>query len=686
MALDRARAALDTGAWAEALAEVAGPADEGGAEQAGALEVQAEAHYGAGDLERCIAAWEHLHDLHVRRGETERAGRAAAMTALHLLVDSGLMATVRGWCRRAEGLLAPTPESPVWAVVAMVAGYERFFSGDMAGAEEQAGRAVALGRERDVAAAVVVGRTTLARLRILDGAVEEGLEQLDEVALELTSEQVDPLTAGIMLCELVCAAQGVGRHDRAREWTEVMDRWRPGRAIGGINGRCRVHRAEMLRWSGPGDLAEAEAMAACEELRPWMRREFGWPLVELGTIRLRRGDLAGAEDALLEAHEHAWCPQPALALLRLAQGRGEEALALVQEAVAHPLPTPSKELPPFVELRVAPLLDAQAEIAAALGRALPAAEAADRLEEIAGRWGGPVLVAAAALARARAELVAGRPAVDPAAAAVAAWADAEAPYETAGAREVLAAALDAAGRPEAARLERDAALAAYEAFGAALDVRRLRGHDAEDIGDTEEAGGASGASAVAVLERLGTSWRVALGGVERVLPDLKGLRYLERLLASPGQELHALDLVAAESAPDALDGATRVDSSGMLVLDEVAKAAYRRRLAEVEEDLDEAVLTNDLAREEVARRDRDYLVDELARAVGLGGRDRRTGGSAERARTSVTRSLRYALARLATEHPDLGAHLSRRLRTGTYCCYEPDPLSPVTWRLGAGAR
>ncbi|MDO3398394.1 hypothetical protein QWJ41_21970, partial [Nocardioides sp. SOB44] len=68
-------------------------------------------------------------------------------------------------------------------------------------------------------------------------------------------------------------------------WTEVMDRWRPGRAIGGINGRCRVHRAVMLRWSGPGDLAAAAAMAACEELRPWMRREFGWPLVELGTIR-----------------------------------------------------------------------------------------------------------------------------------------------------------------------------------------------------------------------------------------------------------------------------------------------------------------------------------------------------------------------------------------------------------------
>ncbi|MEP7736274.1 hypothetical protein ABKW28_01345 [Nocardioides sp. 31GB23] len=672
MTLDQARAALDAGAWVDALTGVAGLVDEDGPTQPDALEVAAGAYYGAGDLERCIGAWERLHTLHDRRGETERAGRAAAMTALHLLIDSGLMATVRCWCRRAEALLAPTPQSPVWAVVAMVAGYERFFSGDMTGAEELARRAVALGQERDVASAVVVGRTTLARLRIIDGAVEEGLELLDEVALELTSERVDPLTAGMMLCELVCAAEGVGRHDRAQEWTEVMDRWRAGRAVGGINGRCRVHRAEMLRRSGPGDLAEAEAVAACEELRPWMRREFGWPLVELGTIRLRRGDLAGAEEALLQAHEHAWCPQPALALLRLAQGRGAEALVLVQEAVAHPLPMPSKERPPFVELRVAPLLEAQAEIAAALGRAALVAEAADRLEEIAARWAGPDLAAAAALARARAELAAGRPAVDPAAAAVAAWADAEAPYETAGAREVLAAALDAAGRPEAAGLERDAALAAYEAFGAALDVRRLAG---------AEAGPRPVAPAVAVLEPVGTSWRVALGEVERVLPDLKGLRYLARLLACPGREVHVLDLVAAEAAPQAPEGVTRVDSSGLLVLDEVAKAAYRRRLAEVEEDLDEAVLTHDLAREEVARRDRDYLVDELARAVGLGGRDRRTGGSAERARTSVTRSLRYALARLGAEHPDLGAHLSRRLRTGTYCCYEPDPLSPVTWRL-----
>src|SRR5680860_1172989 len=107
----------------------------------------------------------------------------------------------------------------------------------------------------------------------------------------------------MMYCELICAAQGLALHHRAREWTEAMERWRHGVAFGGINGRCRVHRAELLRISGPCDLAEQEALLACEELRPWMRREFGWPLAEFGTIRLRRGDLTGAAEAFAAAHE-----------------------------------------------------------------------------------------------------------------------------------------------------------------------------------------------------------------------------------------------------------------------------------------------------------------------------------------------------------------------------------------------
>ena len=120
------------------------------------------------------------------------------------------------------------------------------------------------------------------------------------------------------------------------------------------------------------------------------------------------------------------------------------------------------------------------------------------------------------------------------------------------------------------------------------------------------------------------------------------------------------------------------------MIDDQARAAYRRRLREVEEDIEDARVMNDLGRLDLAERDRDYLLAELGSALGLGGRVRTSGGSPERARSSVTRSLRYALDRLATYHPDLGAHLARAVRTGAYCSYQPDPVAPIGWDLEVG--
>ena len=83
----------------------------------------------------------------------------------------------------------------------------------------------------------------------------------------------------------------------------------------------------------------------------------------------------------------------------------------------------------------------------------------------------------------------------------------------------------------------------------------------------------------------------------------------------------------------------------------------------------------------LAERDREYLVGELARATGLGGRQRRSGSAAERARTSVTRTLRYSIERIAEHHAALGEHLEQTVVTGTYCSYAPDPRSPVDWAV-----
>ncbi len=655
------------------------------------LELRAQASYGSGDFEASIAAWEDLHTLLFEAGDLGGAARAAAMIAMFLMIDTGLMAPVRGWTRRAEQLCGADDTNPVHGLIAAVRTYERFMCGDLAEARRQAEHAIRLGEAHGNRAAEVIGRTALARITILEGDVEAGLEQLDGVGALLMSTDVDPLTTGMMLCELVCAAQGLARHDLAAEWTATMDHWRPGAAFGGIHGRCRVHRAEILRVTGPCDAAEDEALSACDDLRPWMRREFGWPLAELGNIRFRKGDLTGAEEAFVAAHEHVWCPHPGLALVRLAQGDAPAAMALIRDAIDHPFQAPSKERPPFSDLTLAPLFEAQVEIAAAMNDSPVAHEGTTALQAIADRYRSPWLEASAALAQARTALLDGEidRAATTAATAVATWAEIGAPYETAVARLILAEAHDRAGREEPARMERQAARTALERFGAvrlAGKVQQLLEHDAlvRETSRTE-----SGPPEVAVFRRDGDTRTIEFAGQSAVARDLKGFRYLARLLDEPGREFHVLDLVAVEQgtlptgAPRAV-GATEVEGlegGGLPVLDEQARAAYQRRLAEVDEDIDDARRCNDPARAELAERDREYLIAELKTAVGLGGRLRTVGSDAERARTAVARTLRYAVTRINEHLPALSGHLENCLHTGTYCSYRPDPAAPVDWRI-----
>jgi hypothetical protein len=728
--LAEVRAALDRGEWQAALdlLEELGPAGR----TAAGLELRAHAAYGNGDLEATLDAWEELHGLLLAEHDDAGAARAAALLAMYLMMDTGLMAPVRGWVRRAERLLEGREDDPAHALVAMVCAYERLMCGDMDQMRDHAVRAIDLGERLGVPQAVVIGRVAFARSEIYAGEVQRGLDLLDEVGAMLMSGTVDPLTTGMMYCELICAAQGLARFDLAREWTEVMERWRHGVAFGGINGRCRVHRAELLRIDGTCDQAEAEALGACEELRPWMRREFGWPLAELGTIRLRKGDLAGAEEAFLAAHAHAWSPHPGLALVRLEQGDVAAASDLIADAIAHPLDIPSKERPPFGDLRLAPLFDAQAEIAAAAGDLDAADRAAGALRAIAETWESRALDASASLAEARAALLGDHPgdAIDAAGPAVVAWAELGAPFETAAARLVLGDAHQALGHADRARMEWQAARAAFAAFGAAGRVRQVdrrldgdpsdrdpgvaattggdstggdsTGGDSSDgaiaptTGDRPAAAGtgpsqesAHGSTATFTCD--GDLWTICFEDQTVRVRDLKGLRYLARLLREPGRAFHVLDLVAVErgtlpaGGPHDTAGLDGEAGTGLPVIDEQARAAYRRRLAEVDEDIEEARTMNDLGRLELAQRDRDYLVHELTASMGLGGRRRTVGGVTERARTSVTRSLRYTTKRLAEQHPTLAAHLDHALQTGVYCSYTPDPLAPPTWQVSLSA-
>ena len=163
------------------------------------------------------------------------------------------------------------------------------------------------------------------------------------------------------------------------------------------------------------------------------------------------------------------------------------------------------------------------------------------------------------------------------------------------------------------------------------------------------------------------------------------MRYVAMLLGSPGKEFHALDLVTSDaggagSTRDPGEELTAAGDAGA-ILDPAAKEAYRRRLAGLDAEIDEARGWGDDERAARAEEEREALVRQLAGAVGLGGRDRRAASHAERARVNVTRAIKAAVARIAEASPTLGEHLEVTLRTGTFCSYVPDPRYSPQWRL-----
>ena len=678
--VERARAAVVGGDWPNAF-DLLVQADAEGVLTAAELPLLGEVAYAAGHLDVTIEAWERAHAACLQAGDPDSAAGAAVRVAMHLLFDTALLAPVRGWLARADGLLEGRSGSPAHAWLGVVRAYERMLSGDVAGARPWARQAIDVGATCDPAACAI-GRVAEARLLILDGDVGQGLALLDRAGVATVSGELDPLSIGVVYCEVVCALQGLARYDLAEEWTEAMERWSETDAIGSLHGRCRVHRAEILRLRGACNEAETEVLKACEELRPYLRRELGWPLNELGRIRLHRGELVGAEEALLAAHRAGWDPQPGLALVRLAQGDAATAATAIRDALAHPVRLPWKERPPDSDLQRVPLLEAQVEIALAVGDGDRARSASDELELIATRYENKALAAAAALARGRVRLFDG----DAAGAelslseAVRLWNEVGAPYEAAVARTALADAHAARGSAHRAALERRAAQAVFAAIQASPSVAPPMSPEQHEPGGRQPVAGAN------TFRHEGDYWTVVFDGHTAHVRDLKGMRHLARLLADPGREYHVLDLVAAEIGRRAQPDGTRAadlqrsvlgDAGEML--DARAKDAYRRRLAEIDDDIEQSRAVGDADRAAQAETERDFLVRELARAFGLSGRDRRAASPSERARAGVTRAVRQAISRLGEHHPALGEHLRRTIRTGTYCSYVPDPRAPADW-------
>ncbi len=190
------------------------------------------------------------------------------------------------------------------------------------------------------------------------------------------------------------------------------------------------------------------------------------------------------------------------------------------------------------------------------------------------------------------------------------------------------------------------------------------------------------------LRRDGDFWTVITPRGSTHVRDAKGMRHLATLLGQPGRPIHVLDLASGNVAGSGVGDVDEAVDAGEVgvgfvvgfgdageVLDDAAKNAYRRRLSELEESIGEAERFNDIGRAAQLGAERDMLIEQLAQAVGLGGRDRRSVSVSERARVNVTRAIRSAIRKIGELDRDAGRYLDVTVVTGAYCVFDPQRSS-----------
>lgn len=474
--LERARHALDAHVWQEAYDGFVALDEQGLSSDD--LERLAQAAWWSAHPNESIDAFERAFASFSAEGRARDAARVGLRLALEH-ADRQESAVSNGWLQRASRLLADEPECSErgWLELCLVrSSFER---GEFEEAERHAVAVQEIGarlRDRDIEA---FGRALEGAILVFHTQVEQGLALVDEATLAAVGGELSPYVAGNIYCITIGVCRSVADYRRASEWTEAAARWCEREAITAFPGVCRVQRAEILRLRGSYDAAEDEAGRARIELEAFGRLpQAGAGANEVGEVRLRRGDLDGAEEAFAQAHRLGNEPQPGIALLRLARGQVDAARSSIGTALAD---APD----PFDRAR---LLPARVEIALAAHDVTEAREAAEELGRTAEAIGAPMLHAAAhqALGATLTYEEDAAAAITELRKAVRAWTEADAPFEAAQARRWLAVACRAGGDEASAVLELGSAKAAFEGLGAIRDAERceamIRAGDAGDAG------------------------------------------------------------------------------------------------------------------------------------------------------------------------------------------------------------
>jgi class 3 adenylate cyclase len=468
-AVDVARNAAERHSWREAYDAYTGSDDSGLTPDD--QEQFADAAWWTGKIDEAIGLRERSYAGFSAAGDRLGAARLALTLSWDHL-NRGAFAVSRGWFANAERLLEGQPEAREHGFLALSRGITTLFAeGNIDDALPELERAhdiAARAGDRDTQVLALVGK---GRAFVQRGDVEQGLAILDEASTSAVSGELRPYATGLVYCATITSCQHVGDYRRAAEWTEAASRWCEQEDMNGFPGACRIHRAEIMRLRGDWPEAEKTALAACEEVHDFDRLVTAGGYYEIGEIRRRRGDFAAAEEAFRTANELGRSPQPGLALLQLAQGKVESAVAGVTRRLA-------EMDEPLERVRMLPAL---AEIALAAGDLDTARSAAAELQQIVdsykiGDRRAPAFDATVNLTLGQIELAGQdwddasrdlRRARDE-------WQEIGAPYETAQARMLLGIAFRHQGDEHAATLELQAAQTTFERLGAKLDEERAK--------------------------------------------------------------------------------------------------------------------------------------------------------------------------------------------------------------------
>jgi class 3 adenylate cyclase len=467
--LDAARKAAERLAWRESYDAYSGvdradlTADD--------LERFAEAAWWRGKLDEAIGLRERAYAAYTAAADKLGAARIA-LTLSWDYEGRGAFAVAHGWFANAERLLEGLPESREHGRLFLTQALTAMFAeGDLEAADrffEEAFQLALRVGDRDVQILALSGK---GRVRIKAGNVEQGLALFDEATASAMSGDLLPHSTGIVYCLTISSCRDLGDYRRAAEWTEAANRWCDRLDVTGFPGACRIHRAEVMRLRGDWPAAEAQALAACEELHDFDRSITAGGHYEIGEIRRRRGDFSGAEEAYRTTNELGRNPQPGLALLHLAEGK-------VDAAVAGITRTLQDVEDPLNRLRHLP---AQVEIAIAAGDLRTARAAVGELEQIVDSY--KIGERRATAFDATIELALGQiklaekdwdGAVAHLQRARDKWKEVGAPYETAQARMLLGVAYRRRGDEHGGTGELEGALATFERLGASLDEERTK--------------------------------------------------------------------------------------------------------------------------------------------------------------------------------------------------------------------